>query len=217
MKAFRLIAFAFFLALLSLPRIAAADDGWYEDLELGRSNFSDNPFALFGLTAGYTTDLRDTAWRFAGGYQFDDYFGLEAGYEDLGQAHMSFKATPGIGFFHETVKAHGYPVEAVGTWPLTASWSLYGRAGAFFNHTEDDEIQAVPAGQSVTLRSDDAASLRSTGYTYGVGVAWACSQRFKFRFGFDRYDQLVYNGAFGNQGGHYSVNVLALGVVYSFN
>src|SRR5437868_6002344 len=89
-------AFAVLAAMLSgnalaqaKPAAPAAEASWlsgaYIGVSLGRAtgkDFCSNP-ALAGGAA--TCDDKDQAWRLLAGYQFNKYFGLEAGYHDFGK------------------------------------------------------------------------------------------------------------------------------------
>lgn len=215
MKARSVLIRVFFLILSSLAASAFADGAEYVGVDLGSASYSGlrditGPFGRYYHTVdtpfvGSSTD-HDTAFRLTGGYQFDPYFGLETGYQDLGQVEIKGSVTypaliPSPTPVDNKVHAHGFIAEAVGRWPIADDWALYGRAGGFFDVV--DYEQGIPASST---------SDRSIKFTYGVGVTWTVSEPIGVKLGWDR---------FGNLGapyttGQFSVDVLALGLVYTF-
>src|SRR5579863_2313799 len=201
------------MLLLALPLSAMASDGWYASVDPGQSQFtglqnSDGPFVPVKTFPGLHE--RVFGYRFAAGYRFNQYFGVEAGYVDLGKADKSgvvILCVDPMGCapvpFDFTVKTHGYVAEATGNWPLGDAWSLYGRVGGFASHSE---VQT-------NLFLGNARSASDTTLVYGAGVAWSFSERLALRFSYDRYGNLGDTGSTGKFG----VNLASLGLVYSFH
>src|SRR5580704_3405315 len=89
-------------AMLLASGAAASDDsGWYAGGNLGQSRATiDEARIVDGLKAsGFTTtsitdDDRHLGYKFFGGYQFDRYLALEAGYFDLGQFNFAANTIP---------------------------------------------------------------------------------------------------------------------------
>ncbi|MGZ9897573.1 OmpA family protein [Shewanella gaetbuli] len=65
------------------------------------------------------------AWDLNGGYLFNDYFGIELGYRDLGQATW-------VDYSNKLndVGARGFTLGLVGFYPFADNWSLSAEAGA---------------------------------------------------------------------------------------
>jgi OOP family OmpA-OmpF porin len=64
----------------------AADSSFYGAVDLGQSKIKD---VCVGMPAGVSCDDKDTAWRLAGGYNFNKNFGAEVSYTDYGNATAS--------------------------------------------------------------------------------------------------------------------------------
>lgn len=197
MKGISTITLMLALLLAGLPCATFAADGPYASLDLGQADYG-------GDASG-----NDTAYRLTGGYQFNSHLSLEGGYVDLGsvQAYDGICrfSDPGIPCVPEYTfaKAHGYLVEAVASAPLGSDWSLYGRAGVAFVHTEAGKL----SGGFVASDS----SLSNSVFTYGFGIAWSSSETLRWHLGWDDYSSLG-----DSTGGHFSVTALALGVTYAF-
>jgi OOP family OmpA-OmpF porin len=110
---------------------------------------------------GLSTDRSDIGGKIFGGYQFNPYFGLEAGYADLGR----FDSAVG------NVEGDGAYVDAVGTWPLGSSLSLLGRVGAFNGKLDNSLL----------------GSERATNVKYGAGLQYDLSKSTALRGEWERY------------------------------
>ena len=119
----------------------AQDKGFYAGAGVGQS---------FVDEADY--DDEDTAFSVFGGYQFNKYFGLEAGYADFGKIEAK-----GLGPELEADTAY---LTAVGSLPITDKFSAYAKAG-FHSWNLDAELPGL-VGTTTT-----AAPIPPT--------AWACS------------------------------------------
>jgi OOP family OmpA-OmpF porin len=144
------------VATASLVALSAHAEGLYIGGNIGPSHYSDDSIAGFGMT-----DRSSTAGKLYGGYSFDPYLGLEAGYADLGK----FNSADG------GVKADGIFLDAVGTWPLANDFSLLGRVGVF-----DGKLHGDPLG------SDSGTS-----YKVGLGVQYDLNKNLGLRGEWERY------------------------------
>lgn len=203
------------LVMSSLPASAFADDsGWYLDADLGRASYSGlqdlgGPFGQYyhtvdtPFTGSYTS--HHSAYGFTVGYQANRYFGMEAGYLDLGEVEIKGVVTfppilPLERLVDDTVKVHGFLVDATARYPIAYDWSLYARAGEFLSHV------AYEQGPS-----NSGPTANSTKFTYGAGVVWKATEHIGFRLGWDRFSNL----GDMNSTGEFGLNLLSLGVVYS--
>ena len=78
-------------------------------------------------TTSITDDDRHLGYKLFGGYEFDRYLALEAGYFDLGQFDFAANTIP-AGTYRGNLKLNGGNVDLVGTLPLTR------RFGAVWPH-----------------------------------------------------------------------------------
>lgn len=113
-------------------------------------------------------DDEDTAFSVFGGYQFNKYFGLEAGYADFGKLESG-----GVGRDLEASSAY---LTAVGSIPFTDRFSGYAKAG-FQRWDLDAPIAA-------TGTRDDTG----TDPTYGVGVQYQFTDAFALRGEYSRFE-----------------------------
>jgi len=137
---------------------AAQDKGFYVGAGAGQS---------FVDEAAY--DDEDTAFSVFGGYQFNRYFGLEAGYTDFGKLEPE-----GAG---EALEINSASLTAVGTVPFTDKFSGYAKAG--FHRWDLDTPIAGLVGSS-----DDSG----TDPTYGVGLQYRFTDAFALRGEYSRFE-----------------------------
>jgi len=204
---------AFSLAALPLPAMAD-NGGWYAAADLGRVHYSEGVVAPLGpcsisfCVTLFNEDLNGTGYRLSGGYQFDEHWGLEAGYADLGKASDTvciFCRTTTLSFLETTqVKAHGWTVDGTGTLPMGEAWSLTGRLGMIDGHVETQ----VANFSSVSF----SATTSSWRWTLGGSLNWALAEDWMLRLSFDQYRRLGET----NSTGQFNVNLTTLGVVYRF-
>ena len=117
------------LGVMSLPAIAssiasAQDSGWYVGGNAGQSRAKIDNTRIAGDLTGEgiaTTTIRDDERHFAyklfGGYDFNKYFALEAGYFDFGIFGFTANTVPAAGLTGKT-KLNGANFDVVGTLPL---------------------------------------------------------------------------------------------------
>ncbi len=191
---------------------AAGVDGWYVGGALGGSqqHFGggqvDNALANQGLAGSSSLDRSAGSLRLFGGYQFNPYLGLEGGYVDLGKFdYNSSISSPAA----DTVNGHlgvtGWDLAAVGSVPLGAQWSLFGKAGALYAKTKLDASSggAVAAGD---------ASHTGTSPLLGAGVSYDLTRKVALRAELDRYFHVGDSGTTGRG----DIDQYTVGVVYRF-
>jgi OOP family OmpA-OmpF porin len=137
---------------------AAEDQGFYAGAGVGQS-FVDEA----------TYDDEDTAFSVFGGYQFNRYFGLEAGYTDFGKLEPE-----GTG---QALEVNSASLTAVGTVPFTDKFSGYAKAG--FHRWDIDTPIAGLVGTS-----DDS----STDPTYGLGLQYRFTDAVALRGEYSRFE-----------------------------
>lgn len=136
----------------------AADKGFYAGAGVGQSYVDERNY-----------DDEDTAFSVFGGYQFNRYFGLEAGYADFGKLEPR-----GTG---AELEASSVYLTAVGTLPITDSFSAYAKAG-FQRWDLDTSIPTV-------VGNDDDSG---TDPTYGVGVQYRFTDHLALRGEYSRFE-----------------------------
>jgi OOP family OmpA-OmpF porin len=151
-----------------------------------------------------TRDAKETAYRAFGGYQFNRYFGLEAGYFSLGKFGFTSTVSP-AGSLEGRVKVQGIALDAVGTFPMTQKLSAIARVGTHYAKV----IDSFNGTGSVVVASPHASN-RSMNYKYGAGLQYEVTPAFFVR---GEAEQYRVNDAVGH---HAPINVLSMSLVFPF-
>jgi len=149
-------------------------------------------------------DQKDTSWRLFGGYQFNRYIAVEAGYADLGESKAS-GVLSGVNV-NATAEVTAWDVAAVGSFPIIDNLFAYGRAGIYYAETE---VRATGTLGSFSATSGDKDT--NTGLVLGVGLKYEFLRNFAVRAEYQRYFEVG-----GGDVGESDVDVLSLGLLYRF-
>lgn len=137
----------------------AQDTGFYAGAGVGQSFVDEQAY-----------DDEDTAFSVFGGYQFNRYFALEAGYADFGKV----EAEGGVG---PDLEANAGYLTAVGSVPITDNFSAYAKAG-FHRWDLDADLPGVVGN------GDDSGS----DPTYGLGAQYRFTDRVALRGEYNRFE-----------------------------
>ena len=208
----RLAGLAGLASLVTAPASAESDPGYfYGGASIGqsRSKIDDARITAGLLSQGLVTsamsdDEKALAWKAFGGYQFNRYVGIEAGYFSLG--HFGFTSTTvPAGTLDGRIKLHGINLDLVGTLPITERFSLLARVGAQHASARDS---FHGSGGVVVLTPDPSRS--ETNVKFGAGLQYAFTPNLVLRGEAERYR---INDAVGNHG---DVNLFSVGLVFAF-
>jgi OmpA-OmpF porin, OOP family len=155
-------------------------------------------------TSAMSNDERALAWKAFGGYQFNRYVGIEAGYFDLGHFGFTSTTTP-AGSLDGRIKLHGINLDLVGTLPVSENFSLLARVGAQHARARDS---FNGSGGVVVLTPRTSKS--ETNVKFGAGLQYAFTPNLMLRGEAERYR---INDAVGNHG---DVNMVSVGLVFAF-
>ena len=141
---FGLLAASAALALsLSPTTFADEDAGWYAGVNAGqsRAKIGDGRITNGLLGEGFTTtsisnDDHHFGFKAFGGYEFNRYFALEAGYFDLGRFGFTADTIP-AGSLRGDIKIKGGNFDLVGSVPIGEKFSLFARAGLNYADVKD--------------------------------------------------------------------------------
>ncbi|WP_033130066.1 outer membrane beta-barrel protein, partial [Aeromonas aquatica] len=152
-----LIAIA--MAALGTTTAYAADDIYF-GAGVGATHFN-GLNKIEGVTAG---EEDATAVNVFAGYNFNEYFGSELGYQYTGRGN-----TDGNRY-----ESQGATLSGIARLPLGNDFSLFGEAGAYWGHTDglgisDTKVSPL-AGAGVTYKVNDALDLQAR-YRYMWDVA----------------------------------------------
>jgi OOP family OmpA-OmpF porin len=214
MKKLHALCLASLAALGSSPALAQNAGHFYGGAGIGQaqSKIDDDRInaALIGAGATSTSithDQHDASYKVFGGYQFNPYFGMEAGYFNLGE--FGFKSTTtspgGAGTLDGRIKLTGMNIDMVGTLPINDQLSLLGRIGVH-NARARDSFTATNSAGSTQYNPE----VTDTNYKAGFGFSYKFSQSMSLRGELERYR---INDAVGNKG---DINVASLSLVFPF-
>ncbi|HEX5697630.1 MAG TPA: outer membrane beta-barrel protein [Rhodoferax sp.] len=200
------------LALMAAPlAMAQYDSGWYAGANYGvtEATIDDDRITSGLLGSGLTTtsiadDDRDRGYKLFGGYQYNKYLGLEAGYFDLGRFGFVANTVP-AGTLSGDIKVKGVNLDLVGTVPITERFSAFGRVGVTYADTD-----GTFAGTGAVNVLDPNPSARDTNLKVGLGVQYAFTEALSVRAEIERYR---INDAVGNKG---DIDLASVGLVYRF-
>jgi OOP family OmpA-OmpF porin len=135
------------------------------------------------------TKSNDTSYKIYGGYQFTKNWGVEVGYNDLGNGYnvnFNFAGLPGSG----SVKIDNWYVAGTGTLPLGDRFSVFAKLGAVANHSD---------------------------VLVGVGAQYAFTRNWSARLEYEDYGKVSSDDVWGTGGsGSVKANAWYLSAKYSF-
>ena len=207
----RLIVLAGLGPLLAAPVLAQEGGYFYGGLSAGQSRAKiDEERIRAGLagtgltTSNFARDERGNAFRLFGGYQINRYFGVEAGYFDLGRFGFTATTVP-AGTLNGGIKLRGLNLDLVGTLPLTERLSFIARVGAQAAQARDN---FSGTGNVAVLNPNP--SKREVNAKVGAGLQYEVSRSFILRAEAERFR---INDAVGNHGG---INVVSVSMIFPF-
>ena len=194
--------------LVTASQSLAQEKGFYLGGSVGQSKI-DSDIAFPGLISSGTVDGKDTGYKVFGGYQFNQYFGLDLAWVDLGKASYSgsFFGAPVTG---GTVKLSGLNFSVVGTVPLNPDFALFGKLGVFaWNAKASDTTFGVPFSAT-----DNGADL-----SVGLGASYNFTKNVSVRLEWERFKAGGGDDAttgFPNVTSSANIDLLSVGLVYKF-
>ncbi|WP_025819621.1 OmpA family protein [Shewanella marina] len=160
-----------------LPLAAQASDGlspWYVGAGLGVNDYEPNCDQKTMLVCGEDDPY---AWGVFGGYLFNDYFGIEAGYRNLGRAVWTDYSNK-----LNDVGVKGPTLGLVAFWPFAERWSLSAEAGAI-NYIISNNKQ----------RGSEYYSDSGVAPYFGAGIGYDITDNLKLQAKYRRYESLDEN------------------------
>ena len=189
MKSTSIIAVLGLAAAAFAAPAAAQTRGGYLGFNAGQSDFK------FGCGAG-PCDTKGRDYKLFGGFQFNRYAAIEAGYSDMG------KTT----FGSSRLKATAWEVSGVGTWgvPMGAGGmglSLLGRLGLY-----NGDVKSETPSTGTTLKHG------TTSVTFGFGVQADLSRILAARAEWQRFSKMG-GGGLGTKA---DIDNLTVGALWRF-
>ena len=170
------------LSALAAPLAYADTPNWYIGANAGgtAATIDDARIASSLLGSGLTSTSisdrdRDTGYRLYGGYQFNRYWAMEAGYFDLGKFGYTANTMP-LGSLTGDIHVKGINLDLVGTLPLSERFSLLGRVGANYADTS-----GTFTGTGAVRVTNPNPTKRDTNYKFGLGMQYAFTDALALR------------------------------------
>ena len=179
------------LTFAGLTLAASASAQVYVGAALGQAKWDIN---CAGLS---TCKTSDTSYKFLGGYNFSQFFAVEASYFSLGELSFS------TGALKAETRGKGFEFSGVIRTPQIAGISGFAKLG-------------VAAVKGETNATDGAISVVSSNSkaqpVFGLGMTWAFAEKTSLRLEFERHKVDVANVANSRA----NVNTVSVGVQASY-
>ena len=150
----------------SPPRVATpALAQWYSGAGAGRVDHKQSRSNWTPTGGSATFEDTDTGFKLFGGYKFHENFGVEGGYDYLGQ----YTATPvsGASVGKAIIKSNSWNLFGVGTLPLPNDFSVFAKLGLSSNYSKMNFSSTGTA-----FNATDAGTNRRTSFAFGVGAGY---------------------------------------------
>lgn len=182
------IIIATIAAALAAPLAAQADNA-YVGANIGRA---EQKISVDASSIKENT----TGFKLYGGYDYTKNFGVEVGYVDFRKVEKS------VGVIGASSKPESIYVAATGTLPLNAQFSLFGKLGVAYSHTE---VKAWEPGFSATTTKNQTNAM------IGVGASFALDKKISFVAEYENFGKVAKEG-----GDSVKADLLSVGVRYAF-
>jgi opacity protein-like surface antigen len=157
-------------------------------------------------------DRDDLTYGAIVGYRFSPYLALEAQYLWLGEYSLAAQGVTSKleAPSHTTAdwRVKGPAVSALGSWPVSSRWDLYGRLGALWAQTD----ATFTLEQLFVVSERAKAKETTTELLWGIGAAYHPAKQWTLRF---EYQQVPDVGERGRTG-EIDIERYTLGWVYSY-
>lgn len=160
-----------------------------------------------------TLDTSDSGYGFFAGYRFNTHFAVEGGYVDVG--NVSYRANvrgnitgiPTDAVTNVDTETAGITVSALGVWPLSYRWEVYGRAGALFSSNDFrlfyDDVEQNPRRDQFSENDVDLLA--------GIGTSFSFFEIYDVRLEYQR----IFDAG-DKTTGEADTDVISLGVTVVF-
>lgn len=186
--------------IASGPSAEAAQVGFYIGGAYGQTekdiaiadfdSFAAIVYNNFGFTPASGTSSMDDSFNgygFYGGYRFNTHLAVEGGYFNLGSFKYrsrvmgSIGGVPSTGALNYDGETSGITVAALGVWPMSYRWEIYGRAGALFASNTASVYYADVQGPARTEFSENSVDLLA-----GIGTSFTFLEIYDLRLEYQR-------------------------------
>jgi OOP family OmpA-OmpF porin len=163
------------LALSGLLAATQASAQAFVGASIGQSDVDEDITA--GLITSGPVDSKDNAFKVFGGYMFNRHFGVEGAYVDLGE--VSYSGSFGSAAVNGgKVETTGFNVAALGSYPVTEEFSVFGKIGLFIWEAEaSDTTGGVPFSEKTD----------GTDISFGLGLNYQFTRNLGVRAEWERF------------------------------
>lgn len=158
-------------------------------------------------------DESDAGFGFIAGYRFTPHFAVEGGYLDLGkvayraQLRGNITGVPTDAMLNVDTDTAGIAVSALGVWPLSYRWEVFGRAGALFARNDFralyDDVERRPRRDEYAENSIDMLA--------GIGTSFNFLEIYDLRLEYQR----VFDAG-DDTTGEGDVDLISIGITVMF-
>jgi len=190
-----LLAIALLGALSSAPLMAGQTPGtFYGGINAGWSSYEDTGFDGTTLVGPETNADNQVGGGVYGGYQINDWLGLDVGYDFLNDMQ--------VGVVGQTIRPNfevqGLDLSAKAGYPITDVIEIYGRAGAFYYQAKLDQLGTD---------QDGFEPLVAVGGEFSINKDLAARLEYQRVFMVDAMDEV---------GAESDIGMLSLGMIYRY-
>jgi hypothetical protein len=194
----------------------AAESGPYVGADLGEALYPKGAYhwrvASGSVLSGNSLDTADFAWSLRAGYRFSRYFGLEAGYVNLGgySGPLTDRVNAAAGHGNMSFSAKGETLAALGALPL-GDWDLHLKAGVFFN---DARLNVSGIDNATPFQTRE--TLRNIHGLLGAGAGYDIDSHWHAQFDWTHYLNVGSKVDSTGRINGPNINNLAMGISYRF-
>jgi OmpA-OmpF porin, OOP family len=142
---------------------------------LGQSDIADDITRRL-ITSGLV-DGKDTAFKLFSGYMFNRHLGVESAYVNLGEVSYSGEFSGDL-VTGGKVEVTGFNIAALGSYPVTEQFSVFGKIGLFiWEWTASDTTAGLPFSTK-----DDGTDI-----SFGLGVGYNFTRNLGVRAEWERF------------------------------
>ncbi len=167
------------------------DSHFYFGGGLGHVHADPNKGDYSDQAPGSTTNTgRDdsTAWKLYGGLQWNKYWGLEAGYANLGQFQNNYSLSTTNSSATGTNRLSAWSLAGTGTYPINDAFSLNAKAGVALLRSNYSF-----SGTGPSFLSGDNGNDHSTNLLLGVGGQYNLTKNVALRLDYENYGKVGQN------------------------
>ena len=169
---------------------AGGNNSHYAGGSIGYGNISDDFIEGLEKTASrnnikINVDDNDLGWKLFAGYNFNQYFGAEFAYVDLGkveagidaaEARTNFVATGAVSVSGEI---DGFTFAGVGRYPVTGQLDIFGKVGGFYWDAKVKSNRGFRDVKFIYLPGSESDS--GISYVFGLGAEYKITENFSLR------------------------------------